>query len=211
MPGYKSAALTAQGDMRREASLPTTLPRRRPASPFRLAMMLPLLLTACAVADSRIVQHARTRLVGLSEVDLESCLGVPDQHASFGATDVLTYYATSSSSTSYSLPIVGGIGLSNGGYCHATFRLDNGRVTRVLYSGEKNATLAPDSYCAPILRTCMAWLDQHPDRLQPTAGRDSGSMSAAQATVPPGAPSAAPQPGASTAALPSNVPTPTPR
>jgi hypothetical protein len=122
------------------------------------AVLAAALLGGCAVHDSRIAEAARSRLVGLSEVDLESCLGVPDQHSSFGGTDVLTYYATSASSTSLTVPLVGGIGLSYGGYCHATFRLDGGRVTRILYSGEKNATAAPDAYCAPIVRTCLNYL-----------------------------------------------------
>lgn len=181
--------------------------------PPLLAFLLTSVLGGCAIEDSHISHVAQTRLVGLSEVDLEACLGVPDQHATFGTTDIVTYYATSSSSTSYSLPIVGGIGLSNGGYCHATFRLDQGRVTQLLYSGEKNATMAPDSYCAPIFRTCMIWLGQHKDTRSSTAAnqgtqKDSGTGSG---TVAPGATSAAPQPGASTAALPANVPTPTPR
>ena len=180
-------------------------------------LCLSLLLGACAVEDSHISHTAESRLIGLSEVDLEACLGVPDQHASFGTTDVLTYYATSSSSTSYSVPIVGGLGLSNGGYCHATFRVDQGRVTQLLYSGEKNATLSPDAYCAPILRTCIGWLERHPDTRGITpagTGRQNGSSAASSSntgTVPPGASSASPQPGASNAALPGNVPTPTPR
>lgn len=120
--------------------------------------LTPLLLTACAVKDSHIAQEAQTRLLGMSEVNLEACLGVPDQHSTFGSTDILTYYATSTSSDSYSLPVVGGISFSNGAYCHATFDLQNGRVTQILYSGEKNATGAPDAYCAPIMRTCLAHL-----------------------------------------------------
>jgi hypothetical protein len=124
----------------------------------RFAPTLFLLLAGCAVKDSHIAADARHSLMNMSEVDLESCLGVPDQHASFGDTDVLTYYATSSSSISYSVPLVGGLGFSNGGYCHATFQLKHGHVTQLLYSGEKNATFAPDAYCAPILRTCLAQL-----------------------------------------------------
>jgi len=116
------------------------------------------MLTGCAIHDSNIAHQAQSQLIGLSEVDLESCLGGPDQHATFGKTDILTYYATSSSSISYTIPVVGGLGMSNGAYCHATFRLDNGHVTRLLYSGEKNATLAPDAYCAPIMRTCLNYL-----------------------------------------------------
>ncbi len=184
---------------------------------FACRLLPVLLLGACAVQDSRLAERAQTRLIGLSEVDLESCLGVPDQHASFGGTDVLTYYATSSSSTSYAVPIVGGLGLSNGGYCHATFRVDDGRVSRLLYSGEKNATLAPSSYCAPIVRTCLAWLDRPPMQrgavgtpaYQP-AGYRPDTSTTSQGLVPPGSPSGAPQPGASNAAMPSAMPTATP-
>jgi hypothetical protein len=128
----------------------------------RLLCLSPVLLSACAVQDSHIAHDAQTRLLGLSEVDLESCLGVPDQHASFGSTDILTYYATSTSSDSYSVPIVGGFSFANGAYCHATFQLKDGHVTQILYSGEKNATLAPDAYCAPIMRTCLAHLAATP-------------------------------------------------
>lgn len=109
--------------------------------------------------DSHQAELARSRLVGVSEVDLESCIGAPDQHTSFGRTDVLTYYASSTNSVNWSIPVVGGLGVNNGGYCHATFQVVNGRVTRVLYSGEKNALLAPDAFCAPIIRACLANLD----------------------------------------------------
>lgn len=127
---------------------------------LRLLRLAPLLLSACAVEDSHIAHEAQTKLIGMTEVDLESCLGVPDQHSSFGATEVLTYYATSTSADSWSVPLIGGFSFSNGAYCHATFQLRNGHVTQILYSGEKNATLAPDAYCAPIMRTCLAHLQQ---------------------------------------------------
>lgn len=117
------------------------------------------LLAGCAVRDARLAQAAQHRLLGMPEVDLETCLGVPDQHQSFGATDILTYYTSSSSSLSFSIPIVQGPSVSNGGNCHMTIRFDNGLATRILYSGEKNAFGSPDAYCAPILRTCLATLD----------------------------------------------------
>ncbi|MGI3778090.1 MAG: hypothetical protein ACRYGC_12430 [Janthinobacterium lividum] len=177
---------------------------------FRLPVLVLALLGGCALQDSRIAHRAQHRLVGLSELELEACLGVPDQHSSFPGTDVLTYAATSSSSTSYSVPIVGGLGLSNGGYCHATFRVDGGIVTNVLYSGEKNATLAPDAYCAPIVRTCLAYLAAHPPAVV-----SSGATAVTRVTsdapggvVAPGGASAAPQPGASTAGFAGPVPTP---
>ncbi|MEJ1977800.1 MAG: hypothetical protein WDN49_18520 [Acetobacteraceae bacterium] len=142
---------------------------------LRLHPLAPVLvlLSGCAIQDSHIAERAQSQLIGMSEVDLEACLGGPDQHNTFGTTDILTYYATSSSSLSYSIPVVGGIGVSNGAYCHAIFRLDNGHVTRLLYSGEKNATLAPDAYCAPIMRTCLGYLQSHPAAPSPQ-GVDRG-------------------------------------
>jgi len=130
--------------------------------PSRSLCFATLLLAGCAVNDSHIANDARTRLLGMSEVDLESCLGTPDERGTFANTDILTYYATSTSSDNFSIPIVGGIGFSNGGYCHATFQVKDNRVTQILYSGEKNATFAPDAYCAPIMRTCLDHLDQTP-------------------------------------------------
>jgi hypothetical protein len=129
---------------------------------LHLLCLAPLCLAACAVHDSRIAEHAQTRLIGMSEVDLQSCLGSPDQHSTFGNTDILTYYATSTSSTGLSVPLIGGIGLNYGGYCHATFQIKNGTVTQILYSGEKNALLAPNAYCAPILATCIHHLESMP-------------------------------------------------
>ncbi len=120
---------------------------------------LGFLLAGCAVHDSRVAGRARIQLIGMSEVDFETCVGSPDQHSNFGSTDILTYEFTSSSSTSWSLPIVQGPAFSNGGNCRMTVRFDHQIAHRILYSGEKNDTAAPDAYCAPIVRTCLQTLD----------------------------------------------------
>ena len=113
------------------------------------AVLCLTLLSGCAVEDSRLAQQGKTRLLGLKEVDLVACMGSPDQHSAFPGTDVLTWYAASNSSLSFSPPIIGGFSAANGGYCHVTARIDR---------GENTATLAPDAYCAPILRSCLAEL-----------------------------------------------------
>ena len=126
---------------------------------WRLVALLAPTLGGCAVADSHVAESAQKRLIGMDEVDVYTCLGVPDQHQTFGETDILTYYTSSSSSVSYQLPLVQGPSFSNGGNCHMTIRLDRQNVTRILYSGEKNATGAPDAFCAPIVRACMETLN----------------------------------------------------
>jgi hypothetical protein len=124
------------------------------------------LLTACAFEDARTAKTAQRTLIGWSELDLEACLGAPDQHSTLGSTDILTYYGNSTSNRSFSLglPFLGGFNLADGGggYCHAIFRVKDGRVAEVRYNGETNATLAPDAYCAPIVRGCV----QQPEHLQ---------------------------------------------
>lgn len=140
---------------------PRFLPKRL------LPILLVPLVAGCSIRDANTAHKAQKNFVGMSETDLESCLGAPDQHQQFGSTEVLTYVASSSSSGGFSLtlPIIGGFNLSGGGYCHANFRIDNGLVTSLRYTGEKDTTLGSDSYCAPIVRSCV----QHPYVIAPAA------------------------------------------
>jgi hypothetical protein len=150
------------------------------------AMALACLCGACSVEDARTAAAARKTLLGMTELELEACLGVPDQHRSFGNTDILTWYAISTSSNGLSLPLpvpmVGGVSLTGGGggYCHATAKLVGGRVAEVRYTGETDAPLAHDAYCAPIVRSCV----RHPEPRTSTA---------AQPPEPAAAESAAPE------------------
>ncbi len=167
----------------------------KPATPFGI-LPLTILLSACAIHDSRIARSAQTRLIGIGEADLETCLGSPDQHSSFGTTDILTYEFNSSANTSWSLPIVQGPSFSNGGNCRMTIRLDNQVSDRILYSGEKNGTAAPSSYCAPIVRTCLETLDQLRAEKGSVVGAASGN--AAPATITPPSSSTVPRTRAGT-------------
>jgi len=114
-----------------------------------------LALSACSINDSRTATRAEKTLLGMNEVQLQTCMGGPDQKSVFGSTEILTYAATSTSSTTSSIPLIGGISETNGGYCHAIVRLDHGVVDDVRYTGETNAFIAPAAYCAPIVRGCV--------------------------------------------------------
>jgi hypothetical protein len=165
------------------------LPQIRLSGARPLLLLCLLAVGGCAVEDSLLARRGKSELLGLKEVDLVACLGGPDQHMSFGSTDVLTYYFTSNSSLSYSLPVVGGFSANNGGNCHVTVRVDGGVVTHVIYSGEKNATLAPNAYCAPILRSCLEELSARPPaRSEPAAtgaAATAGAAARPAATTPP--------------------------
>jgi len=114
-----------------------------------------VLLAGCSVSDSRTADRAERSLIGMQEVDLLTCMGAPDEQAVFGATKILTYYSTSTSSTSISIPLIGGIGDSYGGYCHTIVKLQSGRVVGIRYTGETNAFVAPNAYCASTVRGCV--------------------------------------------------------
>jgi hypothetical protein len=122
-----------------------------------LFMSFALLVGGCSIRDSRIATEAQQKLVGMSEPDLEACVGAPDNHSTFGHTDILTYNgnATSNGGIDLTLPIVGGINFAGGGYCHATFRVEDGRVTELRYTGDADATFGHNAYCAPIIRSCV--------------------------------------------------------
>ena len=149
-------------------------------------MALVCLCGACAVRDARTAAAGRTTLLGMTELELEACLGVPDQHRSFGNTDILTWYATSTSTSGLSLPLpvpmLGGVSLTGGGggYCHATAKLVGGRVAEVRYTGETDAPLAHDAYCAPIVRSCV----RHPEQRTSTAAPPPQAAPAESAAEP---------------------------
>lgn len=123
-------------------------------------LILPLLLAACGYADSRMAHQAQINMVGMSAADLQSCAGVPDKTTRLDArTQILmySYKAESTGGVDVTLPVVGG-GYTLGGSgsnCNATFRLVEGRVASLFYSGNNDRPNGTDGVCAPIVRGCL--------------------------------------------------------
>jgi hypothetical protein len=115
-------------------------------------------LAGCSRGDVELAKQARTSLLGMSEVDLESCLRLPDQKVTEGKTTLFMYNANSSHSLSLTIPVIDFVGASFSGYCHATFRFEKDRVIAVHYSGDTDDPLGggQDAVCAPIVRSCFA-------------------------------------------------------
>ena len=131
-----------------------------------------LLLAACSVEDSDLANEAPARFIGLSELDLESCIGAPHQRDRFGSTDILTYETrpSSSSGLGLTLPLIGGVSFSgSGGFCRVIVRIESGRVREVRYTGDTGPLYAPEAHCAPLVRQCVRSL--RPPETQETAAR----------------------------------------
>ncbi|MBE9603425.1 hypothetical protein IAI18_00985 [Acetobacteraceae bacterium H6797] len=127
------------------------------SSPLFVALFA---LTGCGYSDSRLAHQAQINMEGMSLVELQSCAGVPDKVSRIDEhTQILTYNYKSDASggIDVSLPIVGG-GYTLGGSgsnCNATFRVQDGRVASLFYSGNNDAPNGEDAVCAPIVRGCM--------------------------------------------------------
>ena len=94
--------------------------------------VLTCMLGGCAFNDARTAHFAQEKLVGLSELELEECLGAPDQHSSFGATDILTYFgnSTSNKGISLGLPFIAGMTIGGGGLLSCHFHSAGGTHSR---------------------------------------------------------------------------------
>lgn len=127
----------------------------RPAS---LALLT--LLAACGYADSYMAHEAQLRMQGMTSQDLQSCAGIPDKTKRLDDRTELLGYTLKNDATGgveISLPVFGG-GYTVGGSgtsCTATFRLTDGRVSGVFYSGNNDRPVGEDGVCAPLIRGCM--------------------------------------------------------
>jgi hypothetical protein len=123
-----------------------------------LAIALGLAITSsgCCYENTFKAEQARTSLVGMSELELESCVGLPDKEATKGKTTLLVYNAPNATTINLSVPIVSGLGVSMAGYCRATFRLENGQVTSVAYNGDSDPLEGEDSACGALVRACRS-------------------------------------------------------
>jgi hypothetical protein len=121
-----------------------------------IALGLAIGSSGCAYENTLRAEKAKTRLVGLSELELETCLGPPDKEATKGTTRLLSYNAPGGSTVNLSVPIVNGAGLSMAGYCRAIFRLENDRVTNVTYTGDGDPLEGENSACGSLVRACLS-------------------------------------------------------
>jgi hypothetical protein len=116
-------------------------------------------LVGCAVQESHLATQAEHNVIGISRSDLDMCAGLPTKTEHIDRTTEMRSYERTegtNSGVTLTLPVIGdGVNFGNGGYCHATFKLVNGRVTELRYAGDTAVAGAPDAICAPIVRGCV--------------------------------------------------------
>jgi len=116
-------------------------------------------LGGCGTYDSHVAHQAQVAMLGMTADDLQSCAGVPDKTTKINdRTSVYDYKLApgTTGSLTATLPLVGGVTLGGAGpFCTASFRIIDGRVSDVHYSGDDDKTFGDDAICVPIIRGCM--------------------------------------------------------
>jgi hypothetical protein len=117
-----------------------------------------LLLAACETGTG-VVRDARSVLIGMNSEDLQACAGIPTRTKRLNErTELLSYEQRNENvgGLQVSLPLLGGFKLAgSGSYCHAIFRIADGRVAGLHFTGDNDDVLGREGVCAPIVRGCL--------------------------------------------------------
>lgn len=138
-------------------------------------------LSGCGYYASRIAHKAQQTMIGMTEEDMQACAGIPTKTQKVNDHVTIAEYQrgrnieTSSGSTLIPVEpivnIVKDIGGGAGNSCVADFRLVDGKVHDVYYSGDNDMLVGTDGVCSTIIRGCVR-------RSVPTESSTKGWVSA---------------------------------
>lgn len=117
-----------------------------------LASLL-LLLGSCGTLQA---YRARTRLVGATEPDIISCMGVPTERQFIDIDQSVMQWDYVQSGTDLDLEFgLYELKLGRPGICHAAIRFDRGYVRAVHFTGVDVSPTNPDSICGRLVKDCL--------------------------------------------------------
>lgn len=104
-------------------------------------------------------------MIGVDENDMQACAGIPDKIKKIDDHTTIYEYQRSrnieTSANSTLIPvqslqnIVNAIGGGDGKSCIADFRVVDGKVQDVYYSGDNDMLIGTDGVCATVVRGCV--------------------------------------------------------
>lgn len=122
-------------------------------------------LSGCGYYASRVAHKAQSSMIGMDEKDVQACAGIPDKIKKIDDNTTIYEYQrgrnieTSANSTLIPVQslqnIVNGIGGGDGKSCVADFRVVDGKVQDVYYSGDNDMLIGTDGVCATVVRGCV--------------------------------------------------------
>ena len=135
-----------------------------------LGVLVLFFLVGCsAMQRSGEAQDARTRLVGMTKVQIFACMGIPKKKATEGELEIWSYRSTNGHVSRFKSTGSGGhsgsggfseaMGLSDETdekrFCDVQVVMSEGRVMAVNYNGPTGGFLTEDEQCAYAVRNCL--------------------------------------------------------
>ena len=128
-------------------------------------MLAILLVAACSSKGHEVAEEGRRALVGMNAGDLQACAGIPNRTKSLDSHTELFSYEHKNENVGgmeFSVPLLGG-GFKlagSGSYCNAIFRVVDGKVADLTYTGDDDDFVGKEGVCAPIVRGCLRALTE---------------------------------------------------
>lgn len=172
-------------------------------------------LGGCGYYASRTAHKAQVTMIGMTEQDVQACAGIPtktqtiDDHVKIFEYQRGRNIGTATTSTLIPVQsvvnIVRDVGGGDGNSCIADFRIVDGRVRDVYYSGDDDMLVGTDGVCSSVVRGCVrravpsgsppnfwktsAFIQPQPDKKAVVPGvpaPTTGNISGAASTTPTG-------------------------
>lgn len=112
-----------------------------------------LVLAGCGTLQA---YRARTALLGATEPDIVSCMGVPAEKQYLGRDQAVLQwdYAQTGTDLDFEFGLYS-LRLGRPGLCHAAIRFDHGLVRAVHFTGAAITPTDPDSICGRLVHDCL--------------------------------------------------------
>ncbi|WP_141325420.1 hypothetical protein [Acetobacter orleanensis] len=122
-------------------------------------------LSGCGYYASRTAHEAQVTMIGMTEEDVQACAGIPTKTQVINnRVKILEYQRgrnIGAPTTSTLIPVqsvvnvVRDIGGGDGNVCIADFRIVDGKVSDVYYSGDNDMLVGTDGVCSSVVRGCV--------------------------------------------------------
>ena len=111
-------------------------------------------LTSCATIDAH---EARRGLLGMSQRDVLSCIGIPDQKTRLDANDAILEYSFADHDDIVSLDVLtfGTMTLGARGECNVMLRMHDGAVDAIHFSDATTSEDGPLGACGPVVHEAL--------------------------------------------------------
>lgn len=126
-----------------------------------LGVLVVLGLGGCALERAQIAQDARAQMVGMSKEQVLACMGPPANKLAEGATEVWAYNSGngmtigSSSANIITSSFITADSVETRRFCTVNIVMQDGRVSRLNYTGPTGGLLTAGEQCAFAVQNCV--------------------------------------------------------